>query len=66
MIPTPTEFEIDEVAILGEFTDQRIDMAERELGTALQITAHKAVVLHSEIEGGGTGIVNGSHAVFFG
>ena len=41
-------------------------MAQRELGVALQIAAHKAVGLHPEVESRGAGIVNGGHAVFLG
>ena len=59
-------FEVDKSAIFSKFTDQRIDMAQRELGVALQIAAHEAVVLDPEVEGRSAGIVNGGHAVFFG
>ena len=38
-----SKFEIDEVAILGEFSDQRIDLPESQLRATLQITAHVSV-----------------------
>ena len=41
-------------------------MAQRELGVALQVAAHKAIVLYAEIESRGAGIVDGGHAVFLG
>jgi hypothetical protein len=35
-------FEVDQIAVLGQFTNQRIDMAQQELGMALQMTAQEA------------------------
>ncbi len=66
MIPTPTEFEIDEVAILGEFTDQRIDLPESQLWAALEITTHEAILRHTDLDSRGTSIFKGRRAVFLG
>ena len=66
MIPTPTGFEIDEVAILGEFTDQWIDLPESQLWAALQITAHEAILWHTDLEGGSAGIFDRRRTVFLG
>jgi len=38
------DFEVDEVAVLNEFTDQRVDLTKRKLWAALQITANEAVI----------------------
>jgi RHS repeat-associated protein len=58
----------DQVAVLYEFTDQRIDLAqaERQLWAVLQITADKAVLGHAHLQGRGTGLIDRSEAVFFG
>src|SRR2546422_2230131 len=56
------DFGVDEVAVLRQFTDQRIDLTERQLRPALEITADEAVFVDAEFQCGGTGILNGSDA----
>jgi hypothetical protein len=50
----------DEIAVLGEFADERVDLAqgERRAGAALQEAAHEAVRRLAEIAGGGRGLVH--------
>ena len=57
---------IDEVAVLGEFPDQRIDLPETQLWVALQITAHEAILRHTDLDGDSAGIFESCGAVFLG
>ena len=59
-------FEVDQIAIFGEVTDQRIDMAQSQLRAALQIAAHEAVVLDPEIEGRGASVLDRGHTILLG
>ena len=58
----------DEVAVLGQLADQRIDLvqAQRQLRVALQVAAHEAVLIGAHFERGGAGIVDAGNAVFLG
>jgi hypothetical protein len=51
---------VDEIAVLHEFADKRIDLVqrERELRTALEIAANKAILVHSQLQGSRTGIID--------
>jgi hypothetical protein len=55
-------FKVDEIAILDEFADQRIDLPERQLGLTFQISADESVFVDLQFERCGTGIVGGAHA----
>jgi hypothetical protein len=54
-------FAIDEIAVVGELTDQGIDLLERErrCGLALEEAAHEAVGGELELQGCGAGLVDG-------
>jgi hypothetical protein len=41
------DFDIDQIAILDQLTDQRVDLTERELWAAFQIAADEAVFIHT-------------------
>jgi hypothetical protein len=58
--------EIDQIAILCELTDKGIDMTQSQLGAALQITAHEAVLTHAQLEGGGASILDSAHPILLG
>jgi len=51
---------MDQIAVLHEFADQRIDLvqAKRELRLPLEIATDKVVLVHTHVEGCGTGIIN--------
>jgi hypothetical protein len=59
---------VDEIAILHQFADQRIDLLQTEwgLGTAFQIATNEAVLLDSHLQGGRAGLVDGGRAVLLG
>jgi hypothetical protein len=57
------DLEINEIAIRGEFTYQRIDLPERQLRLAFQIAADEAVLVYSEFKCSGTGIIDSAHSV---
>jgi hypothetical protein len=38
---------MDEVAIMHELANERIDLPQRELGSALEIATDKAIFVHS-------------------
>ena len=44
----PLGFDIDEIAVLSQFADQRIDLTERQLWAALQITADEAIFINAQ------------------
>ena len=60
------DFEIDEIAILGEFANEGIDLAQEHLRmrTALQITAYEAIFVHADVESGGAGVFDRRRSVF--
>src|SRR5260370_10828685 len=43
---------MDQIAVLHQFTDQRIDLvqAERELWLALEVATHKVVLVHAHFQ----------------
>jgi hypothetical protein len=55
----------DQIAVVGELANERVDLLERELkwGTAVQVAAYEAVGGKTEIECGGAGIACGVPAV---
>ena len=59
---------MDQVAILGEFADKRIDLsqAQRGLRTALQIAAHELVLPYAQFQRRGAGLVASRSAVLLG
>ena len=59
---------LDQVAILGQFADQGIDLpqAQRGLRAALQITAHEPVLGHAQLQRRGAGLVASCTAVLLG
>jgi hypothetical protein len=62
----PTPWFSGWVAILHQFADRGIDLlqTERGLRATFQIAAHEAVFLHSHVERGGAGFLDGSRSVF--
>ena len=56
------DFDIDEVTVLNEFTDERVDLTKRQLWVALQITANEAVFINAQFECGRAGVLDGSDA----
>src|ERR1019366_5392417 len=56
---------LDQVAILHQFADERIDLAQTQgsLRAALQDASHEAVLGHAQLQGHGTGLVGGRAAV---
>ena len=59
---------LDEVAILGQFADQWIDLPQRErsLRSALQIAAHEAILGDAQFQRRRTGIVASCAAILLG
>ncbi len=59
---------VDDVSVVGELADERIDSAQRELHgrMPLEVAAHEAVRGDREIERGGAGIVDGGSSVLAG
>ena len=57
---------LDQVAILHQFADERIDLAQTQgrLRAALQDTSHEAVLGHAQLQGHGAGLIGGRAAVF--
>ena len=53
------DFDVDEIAVLVQFTDERIDLSERQLWPALQITANEAVFVNAKFERSGASILDG-------
>src|ERR1700719_3416790 len=51
---------------MGEFANERIDLLQTELGSALQITAHEAVFANSHLQGCGASIFRSCYPVLFG
>jgi len=47
---------MNEVAIVDELANQRIDLPQPELWSALEIATDKAIFVHSHLEGGGAGV----------
>src|SRR5262249_41689833 len=56
------DFEVDQVAVLGQFTYQRIDLTKRQRQQKHKITADEAVFVDKEFEGGRAGILDRSDA----
>ena len=56
----------DHVAVVGEVTDERIDLAEREghRRVPLEVAPHEAVVGDLQLQRRGAGVVDGGGAVF--
>ena len=56
---------LDQVAILHQFADERIDLAQtqRSLRAALQAASHEAVLGHAQLQGQGAGLVGGRAAI---
>jgi hypothetical protein len=59
---------IDEVAILHELANQRIDLLQTEWGlwATLQIAADEAIFLNSHVQGRGASFIDGSRTVLLG
>src|SRR6266567_9395734 len=59
---------LDQVAILDQFTDERIDLAQgkRDLWAALQKTAHEAVLGHTQFQRLRAGLVHGCATILLG
>src|ERR1700693_2524013 len=67
--PVLLGFALNEIAVFGEFADERIDLAQaqRQLRTPLQIAADKRVVIaNAHFQGHGTGLLNHRWAVLLG
>ena len=56
------DFDVDEIAVLRQFTDQRIDLTQRQLWPAFEITADEAVFIDVQFECRGAGILDGHDA----
>ena len=59
-------FEVDEIAILGQFADEGVDLSESQWRPPLQIAADETVIMDVEFECSGRGILDGRDTVFFG
>jgi hypothetical protein len=59
-------FDVDEVAILSQFADERIDLAKRELWTTFQVSADKTVFIDAQFESGRARILDRGNAELFG
>src|ERR1035438_3358263 len=59
---------LDQVAILSQFADKRIDLpqAQRSLRAAFQIAAHESVLAHAQFQCRGAGLIASHTAVFLG
>ena len=57
---------VDEVAVLREFADQRIDLAQRELlrVPTLEVAPHEAVGRHADLESSRAGVVHDRRPAF--
>src|SRR5262249_32214055 len=52
------DFRVDEVAVLGQFTDQRIHLTQCQLWPAFQKTTNETVPINAKSERGGTGLLD--------
>src|SRR5262249_423400 len=59
------DFRVDEVAVLGQFTDQRIHLTQCQLWPAFQKTTNETVLINAQFERGGTGILGSSDTELF-
>src|SRR5271169_2485210 len=61
-------FVFDEVAIFGEFADQRIHLAQTQwhLRVAFEVAAHEAILTGAHFERSSAGFVNAGSPVFLG
>ena len=50
---------------MHEFANERIDLPQTQLGSALQIASHEAVFAHPHLEGCGAGIFRSCRTVLF-
>jgi hypothetical protein len=57
---------LDQVAILGQLADERIDLAQSQwrLRAAFEIPAHEAVLGHSQFQGRGAGFLRRAQPYF--
>ena len=58
--------EVDEIAILGQFANEGVDLAESQWRPPFQIAADETVIMDVEFECRGGGILDGGDTVFFG
>src|SRR5437867_4964176 len=52
------DFHVDQIAVLDQFTDQRIDLTQGQLWAALQKAPNEAVFVDAQLECSGAGIFN--------
>src|SRR5215472_11144587 len=59
---------LNQVAILDQFMDQRIDLAQRlrRLWAALEIAAYEAIFAHPQLQRSGAGLIDSRTTVFLG
>jgi len=55
---------LNEVAVQGKLADQRIDLTQAQwhLGPPLQIAAHEAILVDTDFQSRGAGIIDGCSA----
>src|ERR1041385_1136557 len=60
------DFRVDEIAVLGQFTDQRIDLTQAQLRSAFQKTTDETVLINAQFQGRSASILDSSDAKPFG
>src|SRR5437016_10082963 len=60
------KFDVNEIAVVRQLTDEGIDLTQGELWAAFQKAADKAVFVDPQLQGCSAGILNGSNAEFLG
>src|SRR5208282_429434 len=58
--------EVDEIAVVDQFANERIDLPQGKLGSTFEIAPDKAVLIDSHFESGGAGILDRSGAKLLG
>src|SRR6266849_8204072 len=59
---------MDQITVVHQFADQRIDLAQTEGGLAdnAQVAAHETIFVHAHLESCRASFIDGGSAIFFG
>src|SRR5258707_10415854 len=59
---------MDQITVVHQFADQRIDLAQTEGGlrTTLQVAAHETIFVHAHLESCRASFIDSGSAIFFG
>jgi hypothetical protein len=50
--------EVDEIAVVDQFANERVDLPQSELWGTFEIAPNEAVLMHSYFESGGAGVLD--------